>query len=154
RHLRQGLGQHLPARHDYGDLLRHGQGQQHRHQVLQDHRHRRLVERPAAGQRRRQLDLQARQHGAGQVPADRGERGDQGPVRPAVPAAGRRGGHRDGARGDLDLERHHRQPVPLRRHQRAVHLQPQHEDAERRHLPAEDRPGRRRAPHREHLPPL
>ena len=28
------------------------------------------------------------------------------------------------ARGHLHLGRHHRQPVPLRRHQRPVHLQP------------------------------
>ena len=35
--------------------------------------------------------------------------------------------------------------------QRSVHLQPQHEDAERRYIPAADRPGRRRSPHREHI---
>ncbi len=35
-------------------------------------------------------------------------------VRPPVPAAGRRRGHRNRPRGHLDLERNHRQPVPLR----------------------------------------
>src|SRR5919109_1439398 len=136
---------------------RAGQGRQSELRNPDLHRPvRQFVQRlPAADQLGRLEPVQARQHGAGQVPAHVRLDPDLERGREALRREGRQRSRSGRRRGDLDRGLDDRKPVPLRLDRAAVHLQPL--DQARVHKPrqlhpcqllagnldAEDRAGRR-----------